>query len=133
MSFKDQVAKDVHGVFLNLGEFAEKRNLIYDGVLYENISVVITQLKEEDRNRLTTGLKESGGRSSYADHVVGLYKQYRVLHLAQSDINDGRILEKGMKLSISETEGGTFFRDYTITASGLDMGMMRVEIEMVDE
>ena len=34
MSFKDMVAADIHGVFLNLDEFAETRNIWYDGTVY---------------------------------------------------------------------------------------------------
>ena len=30
--FKDMVANDNQAVFLNLGEFAERRTVIYDGV-----------------------------------------------------------------------------------------------------
>ncbi len=31
MSFKDMVADDIHNVFLNLEELAEKRTIEYDG------------------------------------------------------------------------------------------------------
>lgn len=33
---------DLHGVFLNLDEFAERHTVIYDGETYEDIPVVIT-------------------------------------------------------------------------------------------
>ena len=44
MSFKDQLAADVKNVFLNANEFAETHNVKYDGVLYENIPVVLTKM-----------------------------------------------------------------------------------------
>lgn len=38
--FKDMVAKDVHSVFLNLDEFAEKRTIRYDGEEYQDPETV---------------------------------------------------------------------------------------------
>ena len=35
--FKDMVARDNFGVFLNCDEFAEKRTVKYDGATYEDI------------------------------------------------------------------------------------------------
>lgn len=40
--FRDAVQDDLHGVFLNLDEFAERHTVIYDGETYEDIPVVIT-------------------------------------------------------------------------------------------
>ena len=36
MSFKDMLADDIHNVFLNVDEFAEKRTVEYDGERYED-------------------------------------------------------------------------------------------------
>ena len=41
MSFKDMVAADIHGVFLNLDEFAEKLTVVYDGETYADIPIVL--------------------------------------------------------------------------------------------
>lgn len=37
--FKDMVARDNFGVFLNCDEFAEKRTVKYDGATYEDIAL----------------------------------------------------------------------------------------------
>ena len=45
--FKDMVARDNFGVFLNCDEFAEKRTVKYDGATYEDIPIVLSGLKEK--------------------------------------------------------------------------------------
>lgn len=40
--FKDMVARDNFGVFLNCDEFAEKRTVKYDGATYEDIPIVLS-------------------------------------------------------------------------------------------
>lgn len=42
--FKDMVARDNFGVFLNCDEFAEKRTVKYDGATYEDIAILVHQL-----------------------------------------------------------------------------------------
>ena len=79
MSFRDMVAADIHNVFLNLGEFAEKRTVIYDDVTYdgpehEGIPIVLKGIKEEDRHQLVS------------DHVQGLFLVSSVLHCARDDL-----------------------------------------------
>lgn len=39
------VAADIHNVFLNPDEFADKRTVIYDGETYMDIPVVLTNSK----------------------------------------------------------------------------------------
>ena len=41
--FKDMVADDVHAVFLNLDEFAQKRTIRYDGEEYQDIPIVFVR------------------------------------------------------------------------------------------
>ena len=65
--FKDMVADDVHAVFLNLDEFAEKRTIRYDGEEYQDIPIVLSGLKEQERRQLQS------------DHVQGLYLVSSVL------------------------------------------------------
>lgn len=132
MSFKDVVAEDIHAVFLNTDEFAEIRNVWYDGQVYENIPIVLHGLKENDRKRLTSGVKEQGGRNSVADRVEGLYEEQRVAHVALSDIG-GVLPEKGKQFRISVGEGSKRYRTYRITASVLDMGMCRIELGVLTE
>ena len=121
MSFNDGVAADIKRVFLNLDEFAEKRTVIYDGETYEDIPIVLTGLKEQDRRQLQ------------ADHVQGLFLVSAVLHCAIEDLG-GTQPEKGTKIKINDEEGGCgFFRDYYVASSVCEMGMLRVELEAIDE
>lgn len=132
MSFKGMVEADIHGVFLNLDEFAEKRNVWYDGVVYKDVPIVIHGLKENDRKRLTSGVKEQGGRNSIADRVEGIYNEQRVAHVAVSDIG-GVLPENGRQFRVSVSEGSNRYRSYRITASVLDMGMCRLELGVLTE
>lgn len=131
MSFKNAVANDIHKVFLNLGEFAETRTIRYDGELYENIPVVLTGLKEQDRRKLSSGSVGRNRWSAMTDNVDGLYAERTVLHCALKDLG-GNQPEKGAKFRIYDADR-SFFKDYTVEASVSDMGMLRVELGRVTE
>lgn len=119
--FKDMVAADNQSVFLNLGEFAEKRTIKYDGEVYENIPIVLTGMKEKDRRQLMR------------DHAQGLYLVSSVLHCAMSDLG-GKQPEKGTRIKINDREGGGgFFREFYVATSVCEIGMLRVELEAIDE
>ena len=126
MSFKDMVAADIRKVFLNTDEFAELRTVRYDGMDYDGpehrgIPIVLTGLKEQDRRQLV------------ADHAQGLYLVASVLHCALDDLG-GKQPEKGQRISINDEEGGGgFFREFYVASSVCEMGMLRVELEAVDE
>lgn len=120
MSFRDMVRADIKGVFLNAGEFAEHRTCIYDGERYENIPVTVTNVKERDRRVLVS------------DHVQGLYLASCVVHLDAADIG-GQLPEKGSRWRMAREEYGTFYQEFRIGASGMEMGMVRLELEAVDE
>ena len=118
--FKDMVARDNFGVFLNCDEFAEKRTVKYDGATYEDIPIVLSGLKEKDRRQLMS------------DHAQGLYIVSSVLHCALSDL--GGAPERGQRIRINDQEGGGgFFREFYVASSVCEMGMLRVELEAVDE
>lgn len=120
MSFKDMVKADIHRTFLNIDEFGEKRTIVYDDESYADVPVVITGVKEKDRRVLVS------------DHVQGLYLAHCVLHCALSDVG-GILPEKGMRIQISKSEGSSFFQEFRIGTSTLEMGMLRLELEAVDE
>ncbi len=121
MSFKDMVEADVHDVFLNLDEFAERRTIRYDGETYTDIPIVLSGLKEKDRRQLES------------DHVQGLYLVSSVLHCALSDLG-GNQPEKGGRIRINDREGGGgFFREFYVASSVCEMGMLRVELEEINE
>lgn len=119
--FKDMVAADIHNVFLNTEEFAELRTIRYDGEEYVDIPIVLTGLKEQDRRQLQS------------DHVQGPYLVTSVLHCALSDLG-GKQPEKGGRIEINDEEGGGgFFRRFYVASSVCEMGMLRVELEAIDE
>lgn len=119
--FKDMVAADNQSVFLNLGEFAEKRTIKYDGEVYADIPIVLTGMKEKDRRQLMR------------DHAQGLYLVSSVLHCAMSDLG-GKQPEKGTRIKINDREGGGgFFREFYVAASVCEIGMLRIELEAIDE
>lgn len=115
--FKDMVAADIQNVFMNTSEFAELRTVIYDGNTYRDIPVVLSGLKEKDRRQLVS------------DHVQGLFIVSSVLHCAVSDMG-GIQPEKGAKIKISD-EG--FMREFHVASSVCELGMLRVELEAIDE
>ena len=106
--FKDMVARDNFGVFLNCDEFAEKRTVKYDGATYEDIPIVLSGLKDGETTVTAT-------------------------HCALSDLG-GVQPERGQRIRINDQEGGGgFFREFYIASSVCEMGMLRVELEAVDE
>lgn len=117
MSFKDMVAADNAKVFMNLGEFAEEHDVWYDGKLYEGISCVISQLKEQDR-----GVK-------MRDHAQGIYLVTSVFH-CPLEAMEGNVPEKGSKIKISD---GDFMREFYVGQSSCDLNMIRLELEAYDE
>lgn len=115
--FKDMVEADNKNVFINASEFAEIHTVIYDGVTYEDIPIVLSGIKEKDRRQLI------------ADHIQGLYLVSSVMHCAASDLG-GVVPEKGMKIKIND---GNFFREFYVATSVIDLGMIRLELEAIDE
>lgn len=125
MSFKDMVAADNCSVFLNDSEMADRQTIEYDGDVFADIPVVLSGLKEKDRRQLMS------------DHVQGLYLVHTVLHCALSDLG-GKQPEKGTRLSICDNDescscGAGFRREYYVASSVCEMGMLRVELEAIDE
>lgn len=120
MSFKDMVAADIKGVFLNGAEFGEPRTIIYDGKRYEDITVVISGIKEKDR------------QPTVQDHAMGLYLVSATLHCSLDDLG-GNQPEKGQKIKISSPRNKEFFRTFYVAQSDCELGMLRVELEAIDE
>ena len=119
--FKDMVTTDIYNVFLNTNEFAEKRTVEYDGERYVDIPIVLSGLKEQERRQIQS------------DHVQGLYLVSAVLHCARSDLG-GNQPEKGQRSRIHGQEGGGgFFREFYVASSVCELGMLRVELETIDE
>lgn len=121
MSFRDMVANDLHNVFLNPEEFAERRTVRYDGEVYESVPVVISEDRQETRDRRTED-----------DHAQGLYQKMTRVHIALSDIG-GKLPEQGTPVWIGVREGGAFLQKYYVETSKPEMGLAIMELRAVDE
>lgn len=122
MSFKDQLAADVKNVFLNTDEFADMHNVKYDGVLYENIPVVLTKIKERDR-------------PTFKDDIMqGVYQVGAVAHIALSDL-DGVVPENGHEIRIDDKSlpDNPYYVQYRIVTSDCECGMITLELEAYDD
>lgn len=118
--FKDRVARDIHKVFLNVDKFAEKRTVRYDDGTFEDISVVLTGPVDKDREQLKD------------DHIQGLHLVTHTLYCAKEDLG-GKLPKQGKSLQINTREGGKFFRKYYIAAAADEVGMLRIELEEMDD
>ena len=121
--FAGTVESDISGVFLNPAEFGELRTIEYDGETYENIPVMLNGNIQQNRFHAR---KDPTGQPTQ-DHMQGIYLASCILHLG------GNRPEKGARLSISDEEGGSFYRDYYVASSNIEMGMLRVELEAMGE
>ena len=117
MSFKDMVNEDNSSIFMNLDEFAETHDIEYDGETYEDVSCVISQLKEQDR---VTKMR---------DHGQGIYLVTSIFHCPLEALG-GVVPEKGTKIAISDDD---FMREFYVAEAGCDLGMIRLELEAMDE
>ena len=116
-SFKEMLAADNKRVFLNTGEFASLRTIIYDGQSFVNIPVVLSGLREDERQQKA------------ADHAQGLFLVKTLLQCALADL-EGRQPQKGARLQINNQEGGGgFFREFYIKEAVCEFGMLRLELE----
>lgn len=115
--FRDSVAADIQNVFLNLGEFAELHTVEYDGASYTDVPLVMRGVKESERSQTVN------------DHAQGLYLVSTVAHCAARDLG-GKTPEKGARIKISD---GSFMREYYVASSVCEVGMLRLELEGIDE
>lgn len=120
--FKNMVQADIKGVFLNADEFADLHTVIYDGVTYEDVPMVMSGIKESERPTLV---------SNHGDRIHGLYLVTTVVHVAATDLG-GVVPEKGMKIWISDSDDD-FLREYRVASSVNELGMIRLELEGIDE
>jgi hypothetical protein len=126
MGFKESVEADIKGVFLDAGEFADLRTVIYDGERYADIPIVLSGLTEAERRPVSMG-------AGYRDSGQGLFMVSATLHCAASDLGGARP-EKGQKIKVNGEEGGGgFFRTFKIATSTIEMGMVRLGLEAIDQ
>lgn len=115
LSFKEAVARDVRGVFLNMEEFADQHTVKYNGQVYENIPVSLQDVEQTERQQTKD------------DHLPGIFKAKAVLYCAREDIG-GKVPEQGAWLEINDGKNPKFFNRYQVGSSGVEMGMVRVEL-----
>lgn len=122
MSFREQLNADLKGVFLNDAEFADRRTVEYDGKTYKDVAAVMSGLQEKERRQLvTTG-----------DRAEGLYLVEAMFYCDIDDL-DGNQPEKGMRIAISDADGSGFMRQFRVASSTCELGMLRLELEAIDE
>lgn len=115
------LAADNKRVFLNTGEFASLRTIIYDEQSFVDIPVVLSGLREDERQQKA------------ADHAQGLFLVKTLLQCALADL-EGRQPQKGARLKINNQEGGGgFFREFYITEAVCEFGLLRLELEDMNE
>ena len=124
MGFKEMVEADNLRTFLDVNTFGEFRTVEFDGDVYsgedgKGIPVVISQMKEQDRVTVMS------------DHEHGLYRVTAVFHCKLDDVG-GNIPEKGRRFGIYDPDD-RFLREYYVAQSSCDHGMIRLELEAIDE
>lgn len=115
LTFKEAVAKDVQGVFLNLEEFAGLHTIKYDNQVYKGIPVSIQEAEQTER----TQMKD--------DHAPGIFRVQAVLFCARADL-DRKLPEPGTWLEVNNGKNPGFFNKYQVGAAGEEMGMVRIEL-----
>lgn len=120
MNFKDMVARDIHNVFLNTNEYAEKLTVRYDGVVYKDITASLQNVSESDRQQRTRD-----------DYSQGLHRASAVFYCAAENLGGGHLC-KGHTLEVIRQVGSKRFRQkYTIISCSCEMGMVEAELEEV--
>lgn len=125
-TFRDMVEADNKAIFLNTGEFAEIHTVEYNGVVYADIPVLLTKIKEKERPVMAVG--------SLVDHMQGVHLVTATAHISLEDL-DGVIPEQKQIISINDGEalGKPFMVKYRIATSDCEMGMVNLELEAFDE
>lgn len=124
MSFKEMLEADNLKTFLDVSTFGELRIVTFDGETYKGdegkgIPCVISHTKEQDRTTVMS------------DHEHGIYLVSAVFHCSLQSIG-GSIPEKGRKFGIYDPDDA-FLREYYVGQSGCEHGMVRLELEALDE
>ena len=120
--FLDMVAADNRNVFLNCDEFAERRTVIYDGVRFDRIPVVLTRLQQSKTPVPVTS------------HWDGLRTVSARAHIALSDLG-GTVPREGEWIRIEDGEamGEPLLKRYLIVTGGEAMGMVTLELEAKED
>ena len=122
MSLRDIVESDNSGVFLSLDDFADLHTVVYNGVTYANIKILLTKRKQSEMSVPS------------ADSMQGLYQVSAVAHISLADM-DSNIPEQGQQIQIDDGTalGKPFFKKYAVISSRCAMGMIVLDLEAIDE
>lgn len=126
-TFKDFAAEDIHNIFLNLDEFAERRDIRLDGQeskTYRGVEVVTGALGFQAR-------QEKNLLQSSKDHSEGLFKRVITVYCAAADLG-GNQPEHNTLFEMTEP-GKTFFQSYRVVRSELDFGMLALVLGETEE
>ena len=113
------IAADNVGVFLSLNEFAEKRDICYDGTEYPAVTMQVSGKFERDR------------KPGASDHAQKLYRSSYTVHVVASDL-DNKLPERGVQFD-RKKPGDTIWEHFYVGASSIQEGMLRLELEAIDE
>lgn len=119
MSFKEMLEADNLKTFLDVTTFGELRTVVFNGEEFKDVPCVISHTKEQDRTTVMS------------DHEHGLYRVSVVVHCSLQSIG-GSIPEKGRRFGIYDPDD-SFLREYYVAQSGCEHGMVRLELEALDE
>lgn len=124
-TFKQCAAADIHAVFLNEDEFAEKRDVRFDGKVYRDVLIVV------EENALQ-GKQEKNYTMTRKDNSEGLYKRVMTVYLALEDIG-GKQPESGAVFEMNDQAGESYFRFLYVLESKTEDGMLKLLLSGTDE
>lgn len=110
MNLKEQMERDIREVFHNTDDFAEYKEIYYDGDYY-TVPVIIDY----------EGIPR---KKTVNDHVDGIYRADAKLYVAYSDL--GCMPRIGAKLEVDDNI-------FTITKVAIETGEIILDLEMLDE
>ncbi|WP_409969611.1 hypothetical protein RFF05_06775 [Bengtsoniella intestinalis] len=119
-NFLDMVAADNVRVFTNEAELGSKQTIICNGKEYADLTVTLTQPAQSQREALSD------------DHIQGIYKISAILNIIKRDLDV--VPEQGSKLKIKrKRQFGDFFETFYVVTVRDEFGLLRLELEALDE
>ncbi len=111
LNFKEQLSRDIKNVFHNNNEFAEKRDIYYNGKSYF-IPVIVDHAGTKERKKTAN------------DNVEGIMISDAIVYINYEDLNV--LPKKGRAIEIDMVQ-------YNILKSSNEEGEIILELEMFDE
>lgn len=126
MSFKSMIHDDIGGVFLNFSEFAERRDIRFNGNEYDKVPIVLQNTRERDRREHRTSFQDDPSQGFYLTRVVAF---------VALDSFNGVQPEQGihMELKMDGRHGQPWWKRYAVRESQETDGLLKIQLEAVDE